>query len=350
MIVTGGFTDEDWKTFPVWALDISSAEKFGNGIWVNLTPTLGLSEESDPTCRVDYWDNHSATANSTTTNSSSSSNPDSWEAALPCSPSSRMGHLSLQYNDYLYVFGGLLYDRHSGVFFQPKATHVYRLPLLQFFNNSSSSTPYQWQRITPQVQSIPKALSTLCDKQWTPEEVVARGEFKGGLWESENKLIVFGGLRVEDIHLSLTKTLQLDTTLGDVWAYDFNFNSWELLFPSPCTLPLNNHSSISISQPLNRTAHAATVVGDELIVYGGMTNDKTPRLGQTNWIELDDIWIFHLKSKSWSKRTMYPSIPRCYHSIVAWKNDSDTVLASFGGYRTVTDTLTNQVCASTKNE
>jgi len=382
MIVSGGFTDDDWKTFPVWAMDISSAEKYGNGLWINLTPPTmtGFSEEeADSICRIDYWDDDDTnqqqpqqkhySTNVTTSQSDSdslniqaSNSSQSWDSSsLPCTPSSRMGHLSVQHNDYLYVFGGLLYDRHSGVFFQPKETHVYRLPLLEFFNNnndnssSSSSTPYQWQRITSTIQSIPHHLTTTCNKPITPQEQMLRGEYRGGLWEKENKVIIFGGLRVDDIHLSTTKTLQVDTTLGDVWVYDFKSHSWELLFPSPCTNAFSsntivgnddqNHTTYFSPQPLNRTAHAVSIVDDELIVYGGMTNDKSSsKVGQTSWIELDDVWIFHLQSKTWSKRTMYPDIPRCYHSIVAWKNNTDTVFASFGGYRTVMDSLTNQVC------
>jgi hypothetical protein len=336
MIVSGGFTDDDWKTFPVWAFDISSAEKNGNGVWINLTPSGGLSEETDIQCRTE--DDSSPmpdTMNQTVTQQ------DAWASALPCSPSSRMGHVSVQHGQYLYVFGGILYDRHVGIFYQPQATHVYRLSILNALSNTSSS--YQWERITPKIQDIPTHLANACTLRSTPAEQMVRGEFKGGLWQEANKLVVFGGLRLESIKLSETKTLQVDDTLGDVWSYDFDTNSWELMMPAPCheSISLLDKDHSSLLQPLNRTAHAATVLGDQLIVYGGMTNDKSTR--PTIWNELDDLWMFDLKARTWSQRSMVPSIPRCYHSIVAWNNtNGQTVASFFGGYRTITDTLTNQ--------
>jgi len=107
------------------------------------------------------------------------------------------------------------------------------------------------------------------------------------------------------------------------------------------------------SYPRPRTAHAATVVGDNLIIHSGMgwnerTNDWD---GSTEWEMLDDMWIFNLNTRLWKRRYVYPLLVRSYHSLVGWVVDTDNmmewgkdiqnytswegpVVAIFGGYTT----------------
>jgi hypothetical protein len=38
MIISGGYTDHDWKTFPVYAFPLTSSARTGSGEWIDLSP------------------------------------------------------------------------------------------------------------------------------------------------------------------------------------------------------------------------------------------------------------------------------------------------------------------------
>ncbi len=102
--------------------------------------------------------------------------------------------------------------------------------------------------------------------------------------------------------------------------------------------------------PRPRTAHAATVVGNELIIHGGMGgNEHTDEWdGSTSWESLGDMWVFDLNTREWTRRWLFPLLVRSYHSLVGWsvsddmmgwggKFENDTswegpIVAVFGGY------------------
>ena len=122
--------------------------------------------------------------------------------------------------------------------------------------------------------------------------------------------------------------------------------------------------------PRARTAHAAAVAGDELIVFGGMAaagagieggygeghargggpgggeppgngvsgrtegEDWTSQRswdGGTQWDALSDVWAFNLKTLTWRERRTDPRLARSYHSLVGRE---DGTVAAFGGFRT----------------
>ena len=86
MVVSGGFSDDDWSEFPVWALDMSgdsqAAEFRDSYKWIN----LGGSTDNGPEARV--------------------------------------GHMSAIHEGHLFVFGGLLYDHAN--FFLENGAFVWR--------------------------------------------------------------------------------------------------------------------------------------------------------------------------------------------------------------------------------
>jgi hypothetical protein len=105
--------------------------------------------------------------------------------------------------------------------------------------------------------------------------------------------------------------------------------------------------------PVARTAHAGTVVGDELIIHGGMhfgdeEDDRRPSSSSSSssfaapsnsyatykttsrWHPLSDVWSFDLVTLRWKERILYPQLARSYHSVVGW---GDGTIAAFGGFQ-----------------
>jgi hypothetical protein len=105
--------------------------------------------------------------------------------------------------------------------------------------------------------------------------------------------------------------------------------------------------------PAARTSFAGTVVGDELIIHGGMgsygdqeRSSETDNVDQRTssyssssyatyktspkWVPLADTWVFDLKTLKWKERVQYPQLARSYHSLVGWP---DGRIAVFGGFQ-----------------
>ena len=244
-------------------------------------------------------------------------------------PPPRVGHISLVRKDYLYVFGGLLYNDIDGVFYQESEPFMYRLMLRN--NNESRQDKNMWQRIKPCIEHSSSLLA-----EDSAKDVLNRGEVRGGYWKNGDQLIIYGGLQVNNYKSSYGRIQQDDKTLGDVWAFDFATSKWLLISPwiddDKC--------------PKKRTSHAAVVVGDELIIYGGLKKANAYMWdGTTIWKQLDDVWIFDLKTKKWKERPMAESMGRSYHSLVGWEdpNEGGSILATFGGYKTIVDPVDNEV-------
>jgi hypothetical protein len=397
MIISGGFTDFDWHTFPVWAYDISSAVENNNGKWHEITKTTKLTstqpedmkkeEELLELCRSNNGSDGRSTSTSSFSgnavgnndnNNNNMNNQDLWKSSsLLCSPPSRVGHISIMRNEYLYIFGGFLYNDKQGVFYMEQEPYMYRMKIpsdyfsnpTQYDDNASttgvdtdtSTSSYEnvmdWERIVPNVMSPPPSMQTTNNqKEYTrPEDIINRGEVRGGYWEKGDKLIIYGGLHVRDYVTLYNHEQQADETLGDVWAYDFQTDTWEMLAPSWAATgnvqSSNNSSSSSGSSgrrndhPGERTSHSATVVGDELVIYGGLKKVETYLWdGSTVWDQLDDVWVFDLNTLKWTERDMKESIGRAYQSLIGWQSEDrvGTVIAAFGGFKTVTDPVDNQ--------
>jgi hypothetical protein len=417
MIISGGYTDRDWKSFPVYAFPLSSSITSGSGKWIDLSPLpseLQSENSSDSWCKSrdnmiarDRLYQEAKYLNVNTTKNET--NP--WDHADPCAPSGRMGHSSFLHENYLYVFGGLIYDaeqapsgsRNREAFRLEDVPYVYRLDLDEMFGvrevdrrrtysdssrqlddigliqeiesllledddatlidtienmeeivlEASHDVPPSnkkvkgWQRIIPRVKpfesldGMPKmAASEVLLKS------VNRGEMQGGMWNG--KYIMYGGLRVvlTDVaspHAS-SKVVKgtshspgssaqkrsriIELPLGDVWAYDLETNAFEKItnsFGQPEGVQSQQEeqekefekeeadnddddnwwSRLDASMyPRPRTAHAATVVGDELVIHGGMGWDEhvDDWDGSTNWETLDDMWILNMKTLQWKRR------------------------------------------------
>ena len=362
MIISGGFTDYDWHTFPVWAFDVTAAVNTIEGKWFDLSksvtakmdhnnnyPDKEQDEEIRQICSSSDIGSNNDMLLINDIDENGEKKSDLWtETALFCSPPSRVGHISLMRNEYLYVFGGLLYNEKEGVFFMEDEPFMYRMNIpSNYFSNPGNYDKLSWERITPNVVAPPFSTHSGTSDYVRPEDIVNRGEVRGGYWEKEDKLIMYGGLHVRDYQTSYSKEQQADETLGDVWAYDFKTDTWEIMAPTGAAT--GNIKSAKdenlVDHPGERTSHSATVVGDELIVYGGLKKVETYLWdGSTLWDQLDDVWVFDLKSLKWKQRMMKESVGRAYHSVVGWENEGrdGTVMASFGGMKTMTDPVDNQ--------
>jgi hypothetical protein len=112
MVVSGGFTDGDWTSFPVWAFDLTDArsveEEAGldlgdvdgrRGPWIDLTG-LGIGAET-------------VSAGESSGNVLETNDDDTVRDPFDSpyyGPQGRVGHLSSVYDDCLYIFGGLTYS------------------------------------------------------------------------------------------------------------------------------------------------------------------------------------------------------------------------------------------------
>jgi len=182
----------------------------------------------------------------------------------------------------------------------------------------------------------------------------------------------------------------VELPLGDVWAYDLVLDSWEKMtnnygrpvkFDVDTSVADNNgevqeetsaknkdpsdddwwYDGDISSFPRPRTAHAATVVENELVIHGGMgwnehTNDWD---GSTDWTTLDDMWVLDLSTREWTRRWLFPLLVRSYHSLVGWSVEENMmgwgkefdnytswegpVVAAFGGYTTGVDVFSGEV-------
>lgn len=372
MVVSGGFSDDDWSAFPVWAFDMSGdsqpAEFRESYKWFN----LGGSTDNGPEARV--------------------------------------GHMSTIHEGHLYVFGGLLYDHAN--FFLENGAFVWRARIDDQLPPSAKSNKevddkqegngsLEWERLIPKIidprtesigdkptlaidederfEPIPtrpvdegevddtdddevardgphnRDLGGIPAKQAPSPYRLPRGEIQGGHWRPStpggddstprSAYVFYGGLHVTHKTTPRKYTsnplLQVDEPLGDVWMYDFALNEFHRLAPYP---PESWQTDPETGlYPVARTAHGATVVGDKLIIHGGMkiNTDAISYNGETKWDPLSDCWEFDLVERVWRQRVIEPKLARSYHSLVGWGDGS---IAVFGGYRSA-DTIAGDAIA-----
>ncbi|KAL7545650.1 hypothetical protein ACHAWF_008998 [Thalassiosira exigua] len=420
MIISGGYTDHDWKTFPLYAFPIATPMITGSGQWIDLSPSA-LEDNIESRCSEEdvvaakeklYQEAEFLDAGKAGTSR------DPWEHAQNCAPFGRMGHQSVIHDDKLYVFGGLIYDgEQASGRYERKETFrledvpfVYRLDLKEMFDarraggrgDKSSQKVTGWQRIIPRVKPFPTPAGM---SSTSAAEVlltsVNRGEMQGGLWSSEltgdhDKFVMYGGLRIAMLEYegyghnpskfvngenslgssSIPSHKIVELPLGDVWAYDLVLDCWEKItnnYGRPIEEGDEEKNNINddvwfdediSSYPRPRTAHAATVVGNELIIHGGMGWDEHTHDwdGSTDWETLDDMWILELNTREWKRRWIFPLLVRSYHSLVGWRVSDDTmmgwgkdfenntswdgpIVAAFGGYTTGVDVFSGEELA-----
>ena len=226
MIISGGFSDKDWRSFPVYAFPISHSISTVSGEWIDLTPPpLDHSEQS----RCSLGDRNSDAvaeklykeANFIQKNATSA--PDLWKSASEsCPPPGRVGHQTVVYKNFLYVIGGLIYDEEEAHEFGRRETFrledipfVYRLDIVDMMNgrlrsisdgrtkNGKQTTFKGWQRVIPRVKpySAPNGVIVSTSAALTLLNSINRGNAQGGLLEASDdneraKLIMYGGLRI----------------------------------------------------------------------------------------------------------------------------------------------------------
>ena len=188
----------------------------------------------------------------------------------------------------------------------------------------------------------------------------------------------------------------LELPLGDIWAYDLVLDAWEKItndfglgvpilddgdlgpeFEDEEHAEVRNKTYIDMNASSNnddfwwaeldanlypraRTAHAATIVGNELVLHGGMGMSGINEWdGSTDWEALDDMWIFDLTTRQWKRRFLFPLLVRSYHNLLGWSVDErltgwgkdfenftsweGPVVAAFGGYTTGVDVFSGEV-------
>ena len=437
MIVSGGYTYLDWRTFPVYAFPLTTAQRKQGGTWIDLSPAVNVEEDTmcnvadDIEARTQLY--HKVQFYNYDNEVDDDTSDDPWVHAASCSPTGRMGHISGIYNHSLYIFGGLIYDdelevetygrsrsRGRETFRLEDVPYIYRLDIRQMLNyrlteeneDGTKYPPPGWQRIIPRVKRpiIPPSIApnSAGDILLT---FINRGEMQGGHWVGNDKddmqddrLIMYGGLSISaegasehpnDVPVfsssssssSLHKIVEMP--LGDVWAYNYAQNYWErigsnsgenggdtergndeVIFDGINPTIIHGAPVPSTLYPRPRTAHAATVVDNQLVVHGGMGMGRYTDemgMGETDWETLDDMWIFDLTTNVWRRRWLYPPLVRSYHTLVGWstykcddghimmdvdeyKNctqHNDPIVAVFGGYTLGLDILSGVVSFDT---
>lgn len=248
LVFSGGFSDTDWTSFPVWSFDLDSME------WSEIS-----NEQPSPMVQ------------------------------------GRVGHISAVYNSSLYVIGGLLYENNEFIVEEEVVVHRSELDTID------------WESLKP----------SIIGGQYS-----SRGEVVGGMWKDEDGydvLIIQGGLHVRSgslVHKG-SPNLQMNVPLSDVWGYYFHNNS---------LVAFENHES----GPIPRTSHAGCIVGNELVIYGGMSLNIDTWTGM-QWQMLSDVWAYDLIHRKWREIRTDPPLLRSYHSLVSTSHGD---IVAFGGYRT----------------
>ncbi|KAL7538423.1 hypothetical protein ACHAXR_008544 [Thalassiosira sp. AJA248-18] len=212
------------------------------------------------------------------------------------------------------------------------------------FRNDTTTTN------TTTTNTIKPHQQTMRNEAIKPFFTLPRGEAQGGHYpqnthnnNNDDCFVFYGGMHH---HHSLTETsLEATTILGDVWKFDYESETLSLLSPYP-PLPWQRDERNG-DYPKARTAHAATIVDNELIIHGGMhfgeeqdqnnpesfsspSNTYATYRTASSWKALSDVWVFDLVTLKWKERIMYPQLARSYHSMVGRNNGT---VGIFGGFQ-----------------
>jgi len=119
MIISGGFTDDDWTTFPVWAYDMTNSDPMNyfssssdqGGTFSNGGNYYMSSSLKSP------WMELSSKEMKDNTNDTDDDDAEK-------GPRGRIGHVTSVSDGYLYVFGGLLYK--NDAYFVEESPYIWR--------------------------------------------------------------------------------------------------------------------------------------------------------------------------------------------------------------------------------
>ena len=404
MIISGGFTDQDWKTFPVWAYAMTGSPtltEFGQELEVRMSDGEVKSVDSPWTkmAPLDGEEGGSMGGKYDENGLPIDSNDDE---SSNTRPKGRVGHLSSTYKDCLYIFGGLTYqdgsfhvdsddDDNSLIIWKacgldeliirnpiatksanevpdeikglswtkvvPKVSGNARTKPFKSKSNNSSSEESNLSGNLPHRRAVGTPRSNVAEHS-DPSTIhskttftLPRGEAQGGHFvdrAGKARFVFYGGMHHDHTPSNnpadfTTQGTQSSHVLGDVWEFDYESETLTLLCAYPP--PEWQRDERNGDYPVSRTAHAGTVVNNELIIHGGMSfgeEESTPSKfsspsntyatykTSTNWQALADVWAFDLETLRWKERIISPQLARSYHSLVG--NENGTI-AAFGGFQ-----------------
>ena len=291
MIVSGGFTDQDWQTFPVWAYDMTRARSMDD-----IRDEYKSESTTDGEIRevVEPFSERSPWMDLTGLKIGAAEAPDElneFETGVQnrtaVGPQGRVGHLSSIHNDCLYIFGGLTYslgsfhvenDNDEDDDSDEKNTVIVwkACGLQELFADKEGRQRIldegnekvglmKWERIVPKVNTTFPVRPSSIDKESKEDNnrraaaapkndltslvqelepiMLSRGESQGGHYSSSHGtaakdcFIIYGGM-----HRHRTSVLENgnnapstnnEVPLGDIWKYDYETETLSLLAPYP---------------------------------------------------------------------------------------------------------------------
>ena len=327
MVITGGFTDSDFCSFPVFAVEVSSINEDdelmgGNGGWVLID--RGWRDEEVTAAKTENYCGNIILDEET------------GGMLGPLRPPARIGHVTgISEDGVLYVIGGENTDGRIDVdtiFQHPdpgKYLSVWSVPILEaLIGNStapaSNQTYFEGYMENSTSPTLEWTYSIYNETNENPSPI-NRGSMASGVWKERDSIIFHGGLDIGT-----------DTIYGDVWMFNMKNKTFELL--------ANNPLPGEIGYPGNRISHAASIKNDVLYIHGGMgmvsVDNGMIYSSASTWITLSDVWEFDLLKHTWKNRHVTPTLARAYHSMVV-SNNNDIVC--YGGNRRTRDPMNNIV-------
>jgi len=298
MIVSGGFTDDDFCSFPVWALDLNQVRNLEDN------RTLEGNSRKSPWIQLDQGIRNTGKNLSDPLLNNCGHPHTSDSTRSPERPPGRMGHLSGVGKDgTLFVLGGLRVhkDQFSFADHGDKLT-IWSAPILPALLGDETSK-LQWTRTS---------------NYTTDNSPPIRSLMAGGVWREENKIVFHGGV---DMGSEVS-------VFNDIWAFSMNDMTFQKLLEQ-------SSSSVHRVMPSNRAAHKGAFANNTFFIFGGMAISEAKDgayLDQyhSSWSTLSDIWEFHVGDGKWAQRKVTPQLSRAYHSLEVMQDGS---LISYGGNR-----------------
>ena len=320
MVVTGGYTDTDFCSFPVFAIELTKIDNNENVLmdvdgWTNIDrgwrdEEIAIVDKDNNYCGNSFLD-------------------EKGDYMTPMRPPARIGHISgISEDGVLFVMGGESSNgqvKDDTIFKHPDPgdlLKVWSAPILDLLlgnitvTENESDVMLKWTYHSAFNQTNDNGIP------------YNRGSMSGGVWKEDDSIVFHGGFH-----------LQSETVLGDVWTYTMKNNSFNLLG--------NNPISGEIGYPNNRAAHAASVFDGVLYLHGGMSmisinegDMYSSSRSITSWTTLSDVWEFNLLTSEWKERPVSVSLARAYHSMIVTKEKN---IICFAGNRRGRDPLNNIV-------
>lgn len=209
-----------------------------------------------------------------------------WDRASICvedashQPQPCCGHSFTIVDSYAYVFGGMIgFARFDQVSLQDEDLEPY--PSNALYRLDFRAAPMRWSKLN--LSSSIEGSSRITERfQSRP---LPRWKHSATALDRD-RILVFGGFHSTSLRLN------------DVWIYEISADTWSQ--PNPqhnMEASVKNQLSFNAwpNAPSPRAGHSATLIGDQLIVFGGYGG-----LGYSRR-DLDDLYSLNIKSLEWMK-------------------------------------------------